>query len=127
MGVLMAETFKRMELGHMNCDGWGNYAEYLTPIRNMQLLMRTVLENSAPGSLGNEGRIHPTCDNMANKVRDQVAHEKNKETVVGQSITFQVDNNKNLDDGHSKEEWGPNAKQLKTNIYIYNYMCNLKW
>ena len=59
----------------------------------MQCLMKTVLENSIPGSLGNEERIRPTCD-MASKVRDQVAHEKNRETVLGQSNKFQVEKKK---------------------------------
>ena len=44
----MAETFKRMESGHTEGDGWGIYAEYTSPICNMQCLMKTVLENSTP-------------------------------------------------------------------------------
>ena len=28
MGMLMAETFKKMETAHMKDDEWGNYTEY---------------------------------------------------------------------------------------------------
>ena len=80
MGMLMAETFKRMESGHMEGDGWGNYAEYSSPIRNMQCLMKTVLENSTPQSLGNKVGPFPTHD-MGTDVTDQVAHENNMEVV----------------------------------------------
>ena len=44
VGIVMAETFKKMETAHTKDDKWGNYKEYSSPIRNMQCLMKTVLE-----------------------------------------------------------------------------------
>ena len=64
----MAETFKRMESGHTEGDGWGIYAEYTSPICNMQCLMKTVLENSTPESLGNREGIRPTCGMGSNVI-----------------------------------------------------------
>ena len=92
----MGETFKRMMLGHKDRDGWGNYAKYSAPIWSMHRLMKTVLINSTPGFLRNEVTTPPISD-MGNTVRDQVAHEKDGETTVGQNYTLPTDNNIGMD------------------------------
>ena len=59
LGISMAETFKRMETAHKKDGEWGNYKEYSAHIRNMQCLMKTVLENFSQESLGNQNGPSP--------------------------------------------------------------------
>ena len=80
VGIVMAETFKKMETAHTKDDKWGNYKEYSSPIRYMQCLMKSVLENSSQESLGNENRPCPTY-NMGVTGKGLVAHENNVEML----------------------------------------------